>query len=120
MPSDSQGNHSLGRWHGGPAISILEWRQMTLVPVTVAAALILAAVFLLVLAREKRRSGGLPDGDLIYNDNGAGPCPVLVSSCYGLKGKPDALVRTESGYLIPVRKKTRAPRHGPYDGDLMP
>jgi hypothetical protein len=37
-----------------------------------------------------------------------------------LKGRPDALVRTESGDFIPVeRKKTRAPRRGPYDGDLL-
>lgn len=44
----------------------------------------------------------------------------LVSHRYGLKGKPDALVRTASGDLIPVeRKKTRAPRRGPYDGDLI-
>lgn len=43
-----------------------------------------------------------------------------MSHRYGLKGKPDALVRTESGDLIPVeRKKTRAPQRGPYDGDLI-
>jgi hypothetical protein len=37
-----------------------------------------------------------------------------------LKGKPDAIVRTKSGELIPVeRKKTRAPKHRPYDGDLI-
>ena len=49
-----------------------------------------------------------------------GDCPVLVSHRYGLKGKPDALVRAKSGDLIPVeRKKTRAPQHQPYDGDLI-
>ena len=45
---------------------------------------------------------------------------MLVSHRYGLKGKPDALVCTDSGHLIPVeRKKTRAQRSRPYDGDLM-
>jgi len=84
---------------------------MTLMPVLIAAALLLAAVFLFLFARYQRRLGGLPEGKLIYNDKAAGDCPVLVSRRYGLKGKPDAVVRTESGDVIPVeRKKTRAPR----------
>jgi len=93
---------------------------MTLMPVLIAAALILAAVFLLVRSRDQRRIGGLPQGDLVYSDNVAGDYPVLVSHRYGLKGKPDALVRLESGHLIPIeRKKTRSPRRRPYDGDLI-
>ncbi len=89
-------------------------------PVLIAAALILAAFYLLVRARDQRRIGGLPDGKLVYSDNAGGECPVLVSRRHGLKGKPDALVRIESGHLIPIeRKKTRAPRRGPYDGDLI-
>ena len=45
--------------------------------------------------------------------------PVLVSQRYGLKGKPDGLVRTASGDVIPVeRKKSRAPKR-PYAGDLI-
>jgi CRISPR-associated exonuclease Cas4 len=93
---------------------------MTLMPVLIAAALLLAALFLILFGRDQRRLGGLPDGDLIYNDNTAGDCPVLVSHRYGLKGKPDALVRTDSGDVIPVeRKKTLAPRRGPYAGDLI-
>jgi CRISPR-associated exonuclease Cas4 len=93
---------------------------MTLMPVLIGAALLLAAVFLFLFGRDQRRLGGLPEGDLIYNDNAAADCPVLVSHRHGLKGKPDALVRTPSGDLIPVeRKKTRAPRRGPYDGDLI-
>jgi CRISPR-associated exonuclease Cas4 len=99
---------------------ILEGQPMTLMPVFIAAALLLAAVFLLIRARDQRRLGGLPDGDLIYTDNVAGDCPILVSHRYGLKGKPDALVRTGSGDLVPVeRKKTLAPRNRPYDGDLI-
>jgi len=89
-------------------------------PVLIAAALILAAVYLLSRAREQRGIGGLPDGALVYSDNAAGDCPVVVSRRYGLKGKPDALVRIETGQLIPVeRKKTLAPRRGPYDSDLI-
>jgi CRISPR-associated exonuclease Cas4 len=93
---------------------------MTMMPVFIAAGLFLTALFLLIRARDQRRLGGLPYGDLIYTDDVAGDCPVLVSHRYGLKGRPDALVRTESGDLVPVeRKKTRAPRHRPYDGDLI-
>jgi CRISPR-associated exonuclease Cas4 len=93
---------------------------VNLMPVLIAAALILVAVVLLVRASNQRSIGGLPDGELVYSDNVAGDCPVLVSRRYGLKGKPDALVRLESGDLIPVeRKKTLAPRRRPYDGDLI-
>jgi hypothetical protein len=46
--------------------------------------------------------------------------PVPVIRRYALKGKRSALVRTPSGDLIPVeRKKTCAPRRGPYDGDQI-
>lgn len=93
---------------------------MTLIPLFIAAGLLLAAVFLLLKARAQRRLGGLPAGDLIFIDDVARDCAVLVSHRYGLKGKPDALVRAKSGDLIPVeRKKTRAPHHRPYDGDLI-
>jgi CRISPR-associated exonuclease Cas4 len=93
---------------------------MTMMPVFIAAGLFLTALLLLLRARDQRRLGGLPEGDLIYTDDAAGDCPVLVSHRYGIKGRPDALVRTESGDLIPVeRKKTRAPRHRAYDGDLI-
>jgi CRISPR-associated exonuclease Cas4 len=99
---------------------MVDGQQMTRMPVFIAAILLLAAVFLLLWARGQRRLGGLPKGDLIYSDNMAENCPVLVSHRYGLKGKPDALVRTKSGDLIPVeRKKARAPQRGPYDGDLI-
>jgi len=112
------GNHSRRRPYRRPVISILEWRQVMLMPIIIAAALVLAAVFLLVRARDQRRIGGLPDGELVYNDNMGGDSPVLVSHRYGLKGEPDALVRIESGHLIPgERQKTLAPRRGPYDSE---
>jgi hypothetical protein len=57
----------------------MEGRPMTLMPVFIAAVLLMAAVFLLFRAREQRRLGGLPDGDIIYTDNVAEDCPILVS-----------------------------------------
>ncbi len=85
----------------------------------IATAFFLAAVILLLIYRRQRLHGGSPTGDLIYLDNAEQDVPVLVSERYGLKGKPDALVRTSSGDVIPVeRKKSRAP-HRPYPGDLI-
>jgi hypothetical protein len=84
-----------------------------------AAVFLLAALILLQIYRRQRRHGGLPTGDLIYSDAAAQEAPVLISRRYGLKGKPDALVRTASGDVIPVeRKKSRAPKR-PYPGDMI-
>src|SRR4051794_5838401 len=98
----SLGRHSRLRWHRDSAPLCVDARQMTMLPVFIAACLFLAAVFLLRRARDQRHLGGLPPGALIYTDDVAGECSVLVSHRYGIKGRPDALVRTASGDLIPV------------------
>ena len=83
-------------------------------------ALVAAALFLFVRHRRNRVLGGLPTGELIAADNDEQECPVLISHRFGLKGKPDALVRTKAGAVIPVeRKRTIAPPSGPYDSDLI-
>jgi hypothetical protein len=83
------------------------------------AALVAGALFLLWKHRRNRLLGSLPAGDLIATDNVEQECPVMISERYGLKGKPDALVRTSKGEIVPVeRKRTRAPKR-PYDGDLI-
>ena len=85
----------------------------------VALVLFAAAVMLLLSHRRDRVRGGLPSGELVYSDIAAEDVPVLISHRYGLKGKPDALVRIPSGEVIPVeRKKSRAPKR-PYEGDLI-
>jgi CRISPR-associated exonuclease Cas4 len=81
-------------------------------------ALLIAALCLFLKHRRARRLGGLPSGDLIASDHDQ-KCPLLVSSTYGLKGKPDSLVRTTNGTIIPVeRKKARAPQRV-RNGDLI-
>jgi CRISPR-associated exonuclease Cas4 len=93
---------------------------MTMLPATIAAVLILAAVLVLLKARTQRRLGGLPEGALVAGDNLEQDCPLLVSRRYGLKGKPDAVVRIASGDIVPIeRKKTKAPKRGPYESDLI-
>lgn len=63
--------------------------------------------------------GGLPAGSLIAESNAPEEVPLLLSHRYGLKGRPDALVRTGDGNVIPVeRKRSTAPRR-PYDGDVI-
>ena len=70
-----------------------------------------AALILFWAHRHNRILGGLPAGDLVSADNEEQECPVLISHRYGLKGKPDALVRTKTGAVIPIeRKRTRAPK----------
>jgi len=82
-------------------------------------ALMAAALVLFWNHRRNRMLGGLPAGDLVSADNEEQECPVLISHRYGLKGKPDALVRTKTGAMIPIeRKRARAPKR-PYDGDLI-
>ena len=81
---------------------------------------LLAAALILVLRhRRQRQLGGLPAGELIASDHEEQECRVLVSHRYGIKGKPDALVRCAGGMIIPVeRKKASAPKRV-YDGDLI-
>jgi CRISPR-associated exonuclease Cas4 len=87
--------------------------------ITLAIALFLGAAFMLFQVRRLPKFGGLPEGDMVSADHASEATAVLISHRYGLKGKPDAIVRTPAGELIPVeRKAARAPRR-PYDGDLM-
>ncbi len=82
-------------------------------------ALVAAALFVFVRNRSYRVLGGLSTGELISADNEERECPVFISHRFGLKGKPDALVRTNGGAVIPIeRKRTSPPPHGPDHSDL--
>ena len=82
----------------------------------IATALLLVALILLLIYRRQRVHGGLSSGNLLIRIPAGQDVQVLVSQRYGLKGKPDALVRTASGDVILVeRKKSRAPKR-PYAG----
>jgi CRISPR-associated exonuclease Cas4 len=83
------------------------------------AALLAAALLFFLRHRRDHALGGLPSGELMAFDHGEQDCPVLVSHRYGLKGKPDALVRATNGAVIPIeRKKARGPKRV-YDADLV-
>ena len=76
-----------------------------------AAALLLAALALFLKRRYHQQRAALPTGTLVSSDNLEQPCPLLFSTRYGLKGKPDAILRTPNG-LAPIERKQSAPRAG--------
>jgi CRISPR-associated exonuclease Cas4 len=79
---------------------------------------LLAALALFLKRRYHRQRAALPTGTLVSSDNLEQPCPVLFSTRYGLKGKPDAILRTPNGLAPIERKHSRAP-HRPHDSDVI-
>jgi CRISPR-associated exonuclease Cas4 len=86
--------------------------------IVTAAALVLAALALFLKRRHHRQRAALPTGTLVAADNLEQPCPVLFSKRYGLKGKPDAILRTPTGLAPIERKRSRSPRR-PHDSDVI-
>ena len=79
----------------------------------------LRALFVWVHTRRKILQSGVPDGRIVSQDTDRRRDleRPLVSSDYGLIGKPDYLVKTANG-LIPVELKSRdCARSGPYASD---
>lgn len=76
----------------------------------------LIAAFCILLSSILRRRSGLPEGEVIYKDSDGRSGELLISDRYQLCGKPDYLVESEDGELIPVEVKSGlAPANGqPY------
>lgn len=98
--------------------------------------LLLAAGGAWLAARRGARRADLPEGRIIYSDTGAPVgriAPIafnergeaqekpLLSHRHGLVGRPDYLVRTQEGGVVPVEaKSTKCPASGvPYESHLM-
>src|SRR5262249_31202078 len=98
-------------------------QSSSLYNIFVLAALALAALAGagLVLSQIFRRSGGLPEGEIIYTDADGEAGEMLISEQYGLCGKPDYLLEGKDDDLIPVEVKSgNAPSNGkPYRSHLM-
>ncbi|MBI1760473.1 MAG: Dna2/Cas4 domain-containing protein [Acidobacteria bacterium] len=79
------------------------------------------AVFCWLLARQLRQGSGLLGGEIIYEDASGKNPRVLVSRRYGLRGKPDYLLKDGAGWVIPVELKSgRMPRNGrPYRSHVL-
>ena len=91
----------------------------------IAAALLVAAVFLLAVlvwfrANQDLARRGFPEGPIVSQDAGRRRKVrrPLMSLRYGLVGKPDYLVETRHGF-VPVEIKSRnSTRAGPSESDL--
>ena len=79
------------------------------------------AIALLLLSLRERRKSGLPDAQVIYADTDLWQRvpETLVDHQLGLVGKPDYVMRTGQGSLIPVEVKTGRTPDNPYDSHRL-
>jgi CRISPR-associated exonuclease Cas4 len=86
----------------------------------IAGIIIVAALFLLIIAARGQKVAGLPSGRVIYADTHAwGPVEKpLYDAELGLTGKPDYLVET-GGKVIPVEVKSSRVATAPYDAHIF-
>lgn len=87
----------------------------------VAFLLLLAGVFLLLAARRKRATSGLPPGRVVYSDTSQWRKveKPLYDPASGLAGKPDYLVENKAGVVIPVEVKSTWAPPEPYENHIM-
>jgi CRISPR/Cas system-associated exonuclease Cas4 (RecB family) len=80
-----------------------------------AALALVIGIVLLHRSQPRRQQLGLPNGDVFYQDHQGQPMPAVAlrSRVYGVRGKPDCLIRTADG-IIPVelKKSARPPSGG--------
>lgn len=90
--------------------------------VPVALGLMVWGWLLLRRANTLRQESGLPAGRLIYSDTASDWLPnntPFYSATHHLTGKPDYLVQTPSGAIIPVEIKSSSAPSVPYLGHLL-
>jgi CRISPR-associated exonuclease Cas4 len=90
-------------------------------PVAIIAVLLLAAAWMMWRAHGYQNAGGLPAGKIVYEDVSHRARKPLTAARYGLRGKPDYLLQTETEALIPVEVKSGAapPSGQPHDGHVL-
>ncbi len=78
------------------------------------------AGLLLISSGKLRKKSGLPDGEIIYTDDETWYPNVnpLHSASLRLVGKPDYIVRQNSGEIIPVEVKSRPAPKSPWPGHI--
>ena len=79
--------------------------------------LFVLATMLLLLSLRERKKSRLPDAQVIYADTDLWQRvpQTLVDHQLGLVGKPDYVMKTRQGSLIPVEVKTGNTPDTPYD-----
>jgi len=90
-------------------------------PLVLTLLLLGTAVWLRFRAQTLRQESGLPDGDVIYSDAGTWfpNAEPLVSSNFGLVGKPDYLVQQADGSIVPVEMKSSRAPDEPWEGHVL-
>ncbi|MFL7839972.1 MAG: PD-(D/E)XK nuclease family protein [Candidatus Promineifilaceae bacterium] len=83
--------------------------------------LICAAIWILLKSRRWQKELGLPDGSVIYADDGIWfeNNEVLTDPELRLAGKPDYLVEQENGRIVPVEIKSGPAPAFPWPGHVM-
>lgn len=79
------------------------------------------AIALLLLSLRERRKSRLPDAQVVYTDTDLWQRvpQTLVDHQIGLVGKPDYVMKTRQGNLIPVEVKTGHTPETPYDSHRL-
>ena len=79
------------------------------------------AIALLLLSMRERRKSGLPQAQVVYADTDLWQRvpETLVDHQLGLVGKPDYVMKTRQGSLIPVEVKTGHTPDTPYDSHKL-
>ena len=79
------------------------------------------AIALLLLSMRERRKSGLPQAQVVYADTDLWQRvpETLVDHQLGLVGKPDYVMKTRQGSLIPVEVKTGHTPDAPYDSHKL-
>ena len=83
--------------------------------------LFVLAIMLLLLSLHERKKSRLPDAQVVYADTDLWQRvpQTLVDHQLGLVGKPDYVMKTRQGSLIPVEVKTGHTPEIPYDSHLL-
>lgn len=88
--------------------------------ISIASAVLVIAILILVSSANRRKSLGLPAGTIVYSDPGilGKVDKPLYDAELGLTGKPDYVVERR-GRLIPVEVKSGWAPEKPYDSHIM-
>ena len=94
---------------------------LTIGPLGLGFTLVLLALAAWLFARSRHEKSGLPAGHVIYTDTGAWieQHDTLYSPDFRLAGRPDYLVETPGGGLIPVEVKSSQAPQEPHEGHIL-
>jgi CRISPR-associated exonuclease Cas4 len=83
--------------------------------------LIITAIFSWFWSRRERAELGLPPGNILYSDLGAWipQQESLYSPEYGLVGRPEYLVSSQQGSVVPVEVRSARAPDDPHEGHVM-